>query len=308
MSYPLVQAAGFHQNRRGPITWIVLHTTESDIDPDRIPDHGAEQTAAYFQGIHNVSSHYVVDDDSTVQCVQENDEAYTQAPWNPFSISIEQEGRALFDGVAWVNHHGGLLDQTAALVADLSVRRNIPLRFVASDDIVGSIKNLGVIGPPGITTHIELNHASRALGADWFATRGLLPAGYAQFTALTSHTDPGDAYPIDAVLDRARRRLGPVQPISSPEGKMLVLHAPVADNGQTAYARFLGEMVPAPNGNFVGMPCYWVQDPNLANVYKSWGIPERLIPVADFANVPLLGPVPHDDPVYDWSQFKFIRL
>lgn len=308
MTYPFVPATGFHRGRRGAIVWIVLHTTESDIDPTRLPDRGAEQTAQYFAHQRGVSSHYVVDDDSIIQCVQESDESYTQAPWNAYCISVEQEARAGFSRDEWQSHHDGVLSNTAALIAELNVRRNIALRAVTGPDIVDHITTFGTPGPTGVTTHYELNQASRALGMDWFVGRGMLGSNYGHWTALTSHYDPGAGFPIDVVLDRARALLGGPSTPTTQDGKMLVLHAPVRDDGAGCYARFFGEMIPAPNGNLVGMPMYWIEDSNLAEVYKSWGVPERPIKLNELGNVPLLGPVPHDDTLYDWSQFKFIRL
>jgi hypothetical protein len=218
------QAHGRHSPRRGPITWLVLHTTESDIGPAGAGDQGAERTAAWMAGATaDTSSHYVVDDDSTIQCVALTDEAWTQAPWNPFSVSIEQEGRAAFTRDDWLGPHSGMLDQTAKILADCYTQLGIPLRYLASTDLVAGLK--AGVWPKGVTSHVELNTAARTLGLDWCKanTLGSLGGGYtqAQFFALTSHTDPGTNYPIDEVLARARRILDPTPtPIPDQEDDM----------------------------------------------------------------------------------------
>jgi hypothetical protein len=279
------------------VRWIVLHTTESDIDPAALPDHGAERTAAYFQQITDVSSHYVVDDDSTVQCVSESDEAYTQAPWNRYAISIEQEGRAAFTRDAWLTTHNGLLNQTAALLADITTRCGIPLAWVSGDNIIAAAGQ----GPAGVTTHVELNKAARKFGVGWARSMGLVPGDYtaAQFFSLTSHTDPGSNYPIDVVLARAA---------ALKEGDdMFVVHVPVVEDGTKCYARFAGPMYTTPTGGLVAGEVVWIDGPTYA-AYQRLGVTERSLAVTDFKGVILLGRVPTGDPIHAWAPSDFAQV
>lgn len=210
MTYPFVQSPNRRHPRRASVVWVTLHTTESDIGGS--PDRGAENTASYFtnSGI-DVSSHYVTDDDSTVQCVDEGDEAWTNAPWNPFSITIEQDGRAAWSRDYWLANHDGLLNQTAALVADICTRHSIPIRRVTPVEVAAAARGGGLGMASGVITHVDLNTAARALGKSYFQGLGYISSSYSDssFFGLTSHTDCGAGYPIDVVLDRAAAHASP---------------------------------------------------------------------------------------------------
>lgn len=329
---PFKAASGKHHPRRGPIVWLVLHTTESDIGPLGPGDQGAERTAAYFQSsAAGTSSTWVVDDDSAIQCVALGDEPWTQAPWNPFSVSIEQEGRAAFTRADWLGAHSGMLDQAANIIASCYTALNIPLRYLTGAEIAASLllePDDPNRWPKGVTTHVELNAAARALGLDWCKryTAGSLSSSYTQSSfigELTSHTDPGMGYPIDEVLARARRLLDPTipvtpptEPITFPEGEdsMLMIHVPVAADGRECYARFSGEISKSPTGGLAIRDVVWI-DGYTNDTLKNLGFQERRLAVADLRGVALLGPYPTKnpdgspmDPIHDWKPSDFMRV
>jgi N-acetyl-anhydromuramyl-L-alanine amidase AmpD len=110
----LAAAPGNQRPRHtGTIDRIVLHTTEG----------GYAGTLAWFQNPDaRVSAHFVVSQKGEVtQMVLERDAAFHAAPWNDRSVGIEHEGHAA--DATWPD---ALLDASAALVADICRRRNIP--------------------------------------------------------------------------------------------------------------------------------------------------------------------------------------
>lgn len=319
---PFTQARGHRTPRRGPITWLVLHTTESDI-PHLTDgtDPGAERTASYFQTNSSTSSHWVVDDDSAVQCVAAGDEAYTQAPWNPYALAVEQEGRAAFTEADWLGPHAGILDQTAKIAAAAYTSFAIPLRYLDRATLTAALADNPDprSWPKGVTTHVELNNVARNLGLAWVkANTPSIPSSYtqAQFFDLTSHTDPGTNFPMNEVLARARRILDPEppiqptpDPITFPEGddSMLMIHVPVADDGRECYARFAGDIAKSPTGGLAIRDLVWIDGPTNAGL-KRLGFEERRLPVGDLHGVALLGPLPEGDPVHDWKTSDFMRV
>jgi hypothetical protein len=311
MTYPFIPShpTNVHFGRRGDVKWIVLHTTESDIGPVGPGDMGAENTAKYFQNPNlDVSSHFVVDDDSTVQCVKLVDEAFTNGPWNRWTITIEQEGRAAFDN--WTTVHNGLLEQTASLLANLYTEYNVPLKFVTGAEIANAILT-GQAWPKGVTTHIELNNAARTLGQDWAKSAGLV--GTAQtvqsWRNLISHTDPGVNYPTDEVIRRARAKLGVVPPsqIDASEEGVFGIFAPVATDGRTCYARFSGTAYKSDTGGIAIRDIVWIDGPTYEGL-KNLGFKENKIALTDLHGVALLGPMPVGDPIHTWVAGDFMRV
>lgn len=331
------QAKGFRHPRRGAVVWVVLHTTESDIGPAGPGDQGAESTANYFAGNSSTSSHYVTDDDSAVACVAEDAEAYTQAPWNRWAISIEQDARARFTREEWTTVHAGLLEQTAKVVADVCARYELPIRFVNAQQIATAAA-AGADLPKGVTTHVELNRAARILGLAWGKRLGLVGSDYSELDwfSLTSHTDPGDGYPADLVLARATAIANPdpdVEPtpvvIPSMEGdEVYVVHEPYVIDPEGdkqlpdgtrvrfTYAKFAGTMYATESDppQQVAGPVVWIDGPTDA-AYRNMLVHRRPLPVTDLHGVVLLGPFPTKnadgspmDPVHPWERGDFMRV
>lgn len=167
-----VQAKGYTRGRPdGRPLWIVWHTMEVDELPDR-----AENTAAYFANPgdgREVSSHYCVDSNSAVQCVDEDDTAWTvgNRAGNNRGINFELAGRAAQTRAQWTDDYSRRLLAVAAPIAAHAMKRwHIPNRWCTQADL----KALR----PGHTTHNALRIAYGG----------------------TTHTDPGPGFPTDLVM------------------------------------------------------------------------------------------------------------
>lgn len=171
---------------RGSVLWVVIHTTEGQGYPDHPAT--AAQVASYNQSRPDkVSAHFFVDDTEAVQGVKLTDIAYAAPGCNAQGIQIEMCGFARWTPDQWA-HHPGLLERTAQVVADMHSQFGIPLRFV---DATG-LKT----GNPGVTEHVEATNAFHG----------------------STHTDPGPAFPMAAMLDRAAQIGGSPSPVQIPTG------------------------------------------------------------------------------------------
>lgn len=157
-----------HSSRGGAVpSIIVLHSTESDNKEGSSEDLGGN--ANWFANPSSqASSHVITDADGhSARCVNDWDKAWTQAFYNPWSLSIEQIGRAA--QTSWADEE---VKETARWIAFWSWQHNIPIRR-------GEVNSTG-IKTSGIVTHNEL---------------GQLGGG---------HTDPGSSFPIDKCLSYAK--------------------------------------------------------------------------------------------------------
>lgn len=166
---PFVQAAGYTRGRPdGPPLWIVVHDMEASEHSAR-----AESTAAYFANPgdgRSVSSHYCVDDNSVVQCVDLDDVAWTvgNRPGNNRGINWELSGFARQSRDEWLDPFGvAMFARMAPIVRADAKRFGIPLRRLS----VAELKAF----TPGVTSHNDLRLAF----------------------GVTDHTDPGPAFPWD---------------------------------------------------------------------------------------------------------------
>lgn len=176
----LVQAAHVgHGRPHGPPTLIVLHTTEGGESRS-----SAESIASWWASPSSPvsSAHYVVDPDSVVQCVRNEDRAW-HTPGklagrfvNDISIGIEQCGTARQTPEQWADEASlAELDRTARLVAELCTRYGIPIEH-------RTVEELRAGNASGICGHVDCTHA----------------------TGSGDHWDPGPHYPWDHVLALAR--------------------------------------------------------------------------------------------------------
>lgn len=178
---PFVQAKGYTKGRPdGPPLWIVWHDMEASEHSGR-----AESTALYFANPpdgRSVSSHYVVDNDSVVQCVRLADSAWTvgNRPGNNRGINWELSGFARQTCAEWLDGFGvAMFAQAAPIVAADMLRYGIPNRWCTIDDLIAR--------RPGHTTHNDLRVAFN----------------------VTTHTDPGPGFPRDHVLKVVGKALAP---------------------------------------------------------------------------------------------------
>jgi hypothetical protein len=166
---PFLQAAGYTRGRPdGPPLWVVIHDMEASEHSGR-----AESTAAYFANPpdgRQVSSHFTVDNDSVIQCVDEDDIAWTvgNRPGNYRGINWELSGFANQTRAQWLDAFGVAMFAEMAPIAAASMRRwGIPNRWCSIADLQAR--------RPGLTTHNDLRIAFGG----------------------TTHTDPGPNFPFD---------------------------------------------------------------------------------------------------------------
>jgi hypothetical protein len=149
---------------------IVLHTTEGFTGPN-----GMYDCAIYFQGNVGASSQVVIDNNHPghiCECVSAGNGAWTQCNYNSVSVSAEQCGYASWSRSTWLNDKESLLRNTAQWIAEEAKRFGIPITELSSSQAQG--------GGRGVTYHSRLGSTG------------------------CGHSDPGDGYPLDVVLDWAR--------------------------------------------------------------------------------------------------------
>lgn len=170
-----VKSPNYNSGRLKAIRLIVIHTMESNEAANT-----AENVAAYFaKSTTRASSHYLVDNNSTVQAVAEKDTAWAAPGANADGIQIEQAGSANQGAAAWKDaYSAAMLDRTARLIADIATRRGIPIRQLTNAQLAA--------GQKGIIGHVQAS----------------------QVYKLSTHTDPGSNYPWASVLAAAKKYAG----------------------------------------------------------------------------------------------------
>lgn len=166
-----IQARDFYRGRRNRIVRIHLHSVEG-IEADGT----AENVARYFQKpARRSSAHYVVDNNSEVQCVRDEDTAFHVGNDNSKSIGIEHAGFARQSREEWLDDYGkDMLERSARLCANLCRKWRIPIKWL---DIVDLKENQS-----GISSHAN---AAIAFGG-------------------STHTDPGRHFPHDYYIKRVK--------------------------------------------------------------------------------------------------------
>lgn len=159
------------------IRGIVLHTTEGH---DRKGIADLEGLGEFFDNPKvKASSHVAVDGEGySARYVRDEFNAWTQASYNPYMLSIEQIGFAKWSRWFWSKARRRQLRKTAKYIAYWSKEYGIPIQ---KGKAVG-----GVVKKDGIFRHSELGSAGGG------------------------HSDPGKGYPLHTVLNLARyyRRVG----------------------------------------------------------------------------------------------------
>jgi hypothetical protein len=162
------------------IDLIVIHTMEYPERPT-----GAEWCANYFAGVSapKASAHYMVDNDTIVQGVRDEDVAWAAPGANSNGIQIEHTGYAAQSKPNWEDpFSAAMLELSAKLTAKLCARHNIPVRFVDVDGLKRGVR--------GITTHNAVSLAFRR----------------------SNHTDPGPNFPMAAYLAAVKAVTAPEPP------------------------------------------------------------------------------------------------
>lgn len=165
-----IQAANYTPTNGRRVDLVVVHTMEA-------PEKGttAESCAHYFAGTYGkaprASAHYCIDNDSIVQGVLENDVAWAAPGANNNGIQLEHAGYARQEPADWADPYSEqMLRRSAALVAEVVVRHNIPVVWLEPHDLLA--------GRRGITSHWNVSKAFKR----------------------SDHWDPGHHFPVPRYL------------------------------------------------------------------------------------------------------------
>jgi N-acetyl-anhydromuramyl-L-alanine amidase AmpD len=132
------------------ISIVVIHTMEIG---ER--DGAAESCAAWFASpVSEVSAHYCVDAETTIQCVREADIAWHARGGNANSIGVELAGYARQHAQDWNDDYSqAVIERAARVTAEVCARHGIPIRRLRASGLVA--------GRHGITGHADVSVAFR---------------------------------------------------------------------------------------------------------------------------------------------------
>lgn len=147
---------------------LVIHTMEGFTGAN-----GAYDCAKYFQGNVGASSHVCVDNNrgKIWEGVNRANGAWTQCNYNSVSVSMEQSGYASWSKSYWLANRDAQLHNVADWIAEEAKKFGIPIRLLTSGEAQG--------GGKGVTFHSRLGSSG------------------------CGHSDPGDGFPINEVLQWA---------------------------------------------------------------------------------------------------------
>lgn len=206
-----ILAKHYTPRARRDVTLIVIHTAECGERPG-----AARNVAAYFAGANapQASAHYVVDSLETIQCVRDHDIAWHAGPVNDVSIGVEHAGRADQLPEQWADDYSlAVLARSAALVAELCYRYDIPVAKLDADDLRAG-KRAGICGHVDVTRGLAWGtHWDPGANFPWFRYLALVEAELARIRAADAPTlpelpvleDDGGASRHQATLDAVPR-------------------------------------------------------------------------------------------------------
>lgn len=176
---PLIRARHFHSGRLSPVDVLVLHTAEGAAN--------AVALGHYFATTdRKASAHSGVDDGRRVDYVPFGDTAYAAPGANADGEHLELCGFAQWSARDW-HAHGGMLEQAAAWLVERCRARGIPPVILGPAELRANKR--------GITRHLDVTRAFRR----------------------STHTDPGDNFPLREVVDRTAALLGKPRAAARPK-------------------------------------------------------------------------------------------
>jgi N-acetyl-anhydromuramyl-L-alanine amidase AmpD len=231
VSYPFIGARNFTRGRDGPIDVLVIHAMEAAERPDT-----SEAVARWFAGpdAPQASAHYLVDANSIVQGVRDEDVAWHAPGANHNGLGFEHAGYSAQRPREWDDRYSrAMLGRSARLVAAKCRQYGIPAVWLFPADLLG--------GRRGITSHWNVTRAFRR----------------------SDHTDPGPSFPVDRYVFLVRRVLRGVSAqahgVPAPEVRHIVDEEPNLHRGDHGWRvrrlqRFLAArgLRPERDGRFGG--------------------------------------------------------
>jgi N-acetyl-anhydromuramyl-L-alanine amidase AmpD len=185
-----VQAVNYTPASGRAIDLVVIHTMEAPEKPGT-----AKAVAQWFasKNAPKASAHYSIDDQTTIQCVREQDVAWAAPGTNHNGIQLEHAGYASQTPSQWEDVYSrAVLERSAVLCARICERHHIPVVYVDAEGLLR--------GDRGVTTHAQVTKAC-ALAKSRNATKSPF------FKARTTHTDPGPNFPMTAYLSAVASHL-----------------------------------------------------------------------------------------------------
>ena len=162
--------------RRGPVLWLVLHSTEGYEGPGRAIACARWLAKPKKRGRRS-SAHYILDGRDIVHLVHDDAEAWHAGTTaNKHGIGIELCGSARQTREQWLDAQSApMLIHAAMLIRALADRHAIPLNVACAQDLKQFRR--------GVTTHADV---TMAFGE-------------------TTHWDPGPSFPMMDLIIAARR-------------------------------------------------------------------------------------------------------
>jgi hypothetical protein len=164
------QFHAFHSSGSRPLTairYIVLHATES-------PAGSAEAVAVYFTGpTSGGSAHLVVDTHKCYGCLPDTVIPWGAPPLNTSGFHIEHCGYSEWTKAEWEPLKKTTLDRSAYKAALRCHARGIPAKTITDRQLAA-----GKVG--GIVTHAQVSRVFKR----------------------STHTDPGDGFPLGWYVSR----------------------------------------------------------------------------------------------------------
>ena len=199
-AFPFVPAKHFTHASGRTIKYIVIHDME--VSEDSLTS--AEGVANYFAGANapRASAHYNIDQDSTVQSVEDHDVAYGAPGVNHNGLHIEHAGYARQSREEWLDDASRrILQRSAELTRRKAQQYGIPLVHVGPQEIKA--------GMGGFIGHVDATNAFNTPGGHW---------------------DPGPNFPWDVYMDMVGGSASPYVPpppqVSEPGVRLLQLRQP----------------------------------------------------------------------------------
>ena len=176
-----VKPRSWTRTERTSVQLIVIHTTEGSAH-NRSAEDGAAYDARREDG---TSTHYFVDNDSVIQCVETRFRAHTaRSQGNRRGIQYELCTRARTSPAGWMNpYHQAMLRRAAKQAARDAKRWGIPVRKISAERVAA--------GERGFCGHVDITRAFPADGG--------------------THTDPGINFPWAQFLALVKAELEPAK-------------------------------------------------------------------------------------------------